>query len=90
MLPILGVAIVLLSVLNPLFNPGPLFARQTRHDNCCAPIDALRFRTEGTAPGRNATRLGRVLRRSGFDALPQILNVLRGDLSLTAPKPARR
>lgn len=87
-----------LVVLNPFFNPGPLFYRQKRMGRYCVPFRALKFRTMDVRPrhkrGPNdpvesdrVTALGRFLRRTRFDELPQIWNVYRGDMSLIGPRP---
>lgn len=88
-----------LLVLNPFLNPGPLFYRSLRMGRNCRPFHAYKYRTMRVAlgPGRRGpddpverdrvTPLGRFLRRSRIDELPQVLNVLRGQMSLIGPRP---
>lgn len=88
----------LLLVLNPLFNRGPLFYTQRRMGQGCKPFTAIKFRTmlpdSGAMRGHDdpletdrITPLGRFLRKSRVDELPQVLNVLRGEMSLIGPRP---
>ncbi len=96
LLPLLG----LIAAAIKLDSPGPVFFRQKRHGLNNVEFDILKFRTmtwggEEKANGarqtrRNdprVTRTGGFLRRSSLDELPQLFNVLRGEMSLVGPRP---
>ncbi len=79
-------------------SPGPVFFMQTRVGKDGKPFRIFKFRTmhvhlSGDAPKPSSshdpriTRIGRWLRRYSLDELPQILNVLRGEMSLVGPRP---
>lgn len=98
LLPVFLVAATVLLVLNPRLNPGPLFFVQKRMGRDCAPFSAIKFRSMREAPEirRSAecplevdriTKLGHFIRKTRIDELPQILNVLAGDMSLIGPRP---
>ena len=95
-LPLLGFLTFVFMLLAKLSSRGPVFYRQ-RHAGCMGrSFGAYRFRTMRTAP-RAATpdhRVhsllipgGRFLRSSGLADLPQIVNVLRGEMSFVGPRP---
>jgi lipopolysaccharide/colanic/teichoic acid biosynthesis glycosyltransferase len=85
---------------NLVGNRGPLFFAQPRVGLDGRPFSILKFRSMRPAPkdsGTNAawtgesdpriTPFGRVLRVTHLDELPQVLNILRGDLSIVGPRP---
>jgi len=98
LLPVLLVAGGFLVVLNPRFNAGRLFFVQERMGRDCRVFRAIKFRTMRAADQETRgadcpleldriTRMGRILRKTRIDELPQILNVLRGEMSLIGPRP---
>ena len=94
-------ALLLVGIAIRLETPGPAIFRQTRIGFRGRPFEVLKFRTmhHGGGPGDTLdsavttdadpriTRLGKFLRRTRIDELPQIVNVLKGEMSWIGPRP---
>ena len=63
---------------------GPVCFRQSRVGRGRRPFEILKFRSMRDG---QVTRVGRVLRATGLDELPQFVNILRGELSAVGPRP---
>jgi Undecaprenyl-phosphate glucose phosphotransferase len=91
--------LALIALAIKLDSPGPVIFRQKRYGFNQNLIEVWKFRTmysDGANPGGamqatkndpRVTRLGRFLRKSSLDELPQFVNVLLGDMSIVGPRP---
>lgn len=97
---ILGIPMLLLMPVIRADSPGPAIFRQERLGKGGKPFVIYKYRTMQMDAERDGpqwarahdvrcTRLGRLLRRGHIDELPQLVNVLRGEMSLVGPRPER-
>jgi exopolysaccharide biosynthesis polyprenyl glycosylphosphotransferase len=96
--PLLGLIVIAIR----MGSKGPVFFRQPRLGRDGREFEIIKFRSmrveaeEATGPvwahrgDDRTTRVGQILRRSSFDELPQLWNVLKGEMSLVGPRPERR
>ncbi len=87
----------LVYILMKIDSKGPLFFKQSRHGVNRKTFDCYKFRSMtksehsdvlmATKNDMRITRLGRILRRTSIDELPQFFNVLKGDMSVVGPRP---
>jgi exopolysaccharide biosynthesis polyprenyl glycosylphosphotransferase len=88
---VLAIPLAIIAALVRLTSPGPVFYRQERMGLDGKAFNVYKFRSMyiGAEDDPRATRVGRWLRKLDFDELPQLLNVLRGDMSIVGPRPER-
>ncbi|OFY23569.1 MAG: hypothetical protein A2W98_00400 [Bacteroidetes bacterium GWF2_33_38] len=91
-------AFLIVSFLIKIYMPGPIFFIQSRMGRAGDAYNLIKFRTMLVATGNKGdsfeagdtsriSRFGRVLRKRKLDELPQLINVLKGDMSLVGPRP---
>ncbi|MCD6364395.1 MAG: undecaprenyl-phosphate glucose phosphotransferase [Planctomycetes bacterium] len=98
---LLAAPMAFIAILVKCTSSGPALYRQKRASLGGRPFDIIKFRTMGvdaedsTGPlwarsdDPRATRVGRILRRTSLDELPQLFNVLLGHMSMVGPRPER-
>jgi len=97
----LALIIPIVAAVNALTSPGPLFYRQRRVGYGGRPFEMLKFRSMIPDAEKESgavwacenddriTPLGRLLRHTRLDEVPQIINVLKGEMSIIGPRPER-
>lgn len=97
-LMLLSPVFLIIAILIKLYSPGPVFYKATRVGRRGQTFKLYKFRSmvvnadkngpQVTHSGDNRiTPIGRVLRRTKLDELPQLWNVMKGDMSLVGPRP---
>lgn len=96
---ILSPLLFIIALLIKLTSPGPVFFKQERHGVGGESIEIYKFRsmklhreeagqvTQATQGDERVTRIGHFLRVTSLDELPQLFNVLKGEMSLVGPRP---
>ncbi len=95
---LLSPLLIVIAVVIKLDSEGPIFYRGVRTGKDGIPFKIYKFRTMvtnaeiigGTSTAENdprITRIGGILRKYKFDELPQLINVIKGDMSLVGPRP---
>ncbi|MDP4022162.1 undecaprenyl-phosphate glucose phosphotransferase [Methylobacterium sp. NEAU 140] len=89
--------LAVIALLIKLDSPGPVFFRQKRYGFNQQPFGVFKFRSmraeqnavfrQATRGDSRITRIGAILRRTNLDELPQLLNVVKGEMSLVGPRP---
>lgn len=99
-LVILSPVFLILMIMIKLDSSGPVFFRQKRVGRDKTYFSILKFRTMRTDapkdmpthllqhPDAFITRVGKFLRKTSLDELPQLLNIIKGDMSFIGPRPA--
>lgn len=97
---VLGIPMLIIAAAIKIGSPGPVFFRQKRFGRNKSFFDILKFRTMRTDTPRDVpthmladptkwiTKTGAFLRKTSLDELPQLFNILVGDMSVIGPRPA--
>jgi exopolysaccharide biosynthesis polyprenyl glycosylphosphotransferase len=100
-LALFGILLPFIALAIRFDTAGPLFYRQKRVGKGGRPFDLIKLRTmiQDAEPGGHAmraqagdariTRVGRLLRKARLDEMPQLINILKGDMSAVGPRPER-
>jgi exopolysaccharide biosynthesis polyprenyl glycosylphosphotransferase len=97
---LLSPLMLILAALIRLTSPGPVFYRQERYGINESVFEVIKFRSMADDAEKNGavwaqdndprvTAVGRVMRRFRMDELPQIINIVRGEMSFVGPRPER-
>ncbi len=95
---VLSPLFLVVSIAIKLDSRGPIFFRQMRHGFNNEPIKVFKFRsmttledgdqfTQAAKDDPRVTAVGRILRQTNIDELPQLINVLQGNMSIVGPRP---
>ncbi|MGK7376410.1 sugar transferase [Planococcus sp. 1R117A] len=97
---VLSIVLLVLCLLIKIESPGPVLFKQRRIGKGKKEFNILKFRTMKTdapndmpthlldKPDSYITKIGKFLRKTSLDELPQLVNILKGDMSLIGPRPA--
>lgn len=97
---VLSPLFVVIALIIKITSPGPVFFKQKRVGKNKTYFNILKFRTMRTDtpkdcpthllanPDQYITSIGKFLRKTSLDELPQIINILKGDMAIIGPRPA--
>ena len=98
---VLSPIFLILAIIIKLTSPGPILFKQKRVGKNKSHFNILKFRTMRTDtpkdcpthllsnPDQYITKIGKFMRKTSLDELPQLFNILKGDMSLVGPRPER-
>ena len=98
-LVLLSPILLVIGILIKKGSPGPILFKQPRHGFNNRVFDVYKFRSmrndaadleaaqQTVAGDARITKIGRIIRKTSIDELPQLINVLKGDMSLVGPRP---
>jgi len=94
---VLSPLLLVVAFLIKLFDPGPIIFKQQRVGINGEPFEFIKFRSmpvntvdipSDQVGNIKLTFIGKIIRRSNIDELPQLINILKGDMSIVGPRPA--